>query len=167
MSPRHLVTEDYLVQIEIQCSREFYLCSLTLFKIQDLRNSQLKLVLNILTYEGLLRWGQKRETQGTDKNQGLACILQLLVSPLAKHGEGIDWHFIGHANIFNRENFYPQTFRAHQIWFYMLFLRILSSKGCGKWSTAFLLIIILASATSKRPALQEKFHLHGNNDLNF
>lgn len=40
----------------------------------------------------------EKHWQGTDKNQGLAYILELLVSPLAKHGEGIDWHFIGHAN---------------------------------------------------------------------
>lgn len=41
--------------------------------------------------------------------------------------------------IFHRGNFYPQTFRAHQIWFYILFLRILSSRGLWEMKYCFLI----------------------------
>lgn len=43
--------------------------------------------------------GRETYWQGTDRSQELACILWLLVNPSAEHGEGIDWHFIGHASI--------------------------------------------------------------------
>lgn len=44
---------------------------------------------------------ESKETywQETDKNQRLACMVQLLVNSSAEHGEGIDWHFVGHAGI--------------------------------------------------------------------